>query len=388
MSQVFERSAQLKEIVFDVKLRIPEWKVLFAVDGRMDSQGIAELLDLQESDVQTTLAKLRELQLVSPLEMLEETPAEEAPAIEFDDAGASEAALETAEQEPAASEAPSGEAAPAAESAQEESAEEESDIFDLAEEVSQAAPEEDSLDADLEALFQEETAEAEPKRTTEGSESTENDDLDALIGNLLDEESLDDAGVDDTETLEESAPGEAADSSNLDDFDLGSIFDEDLAEMGAESVEDVLDTLEEEPDIARKTAPETPPTEAPELPDEAGSGTILVVDDSVVIRKMVEIALENEDYNIVSVATGKDALNYLDEHTPDLIILDIMLSDVNGLDVLKAIKASKQIPVVMLSAKDTPRETTKAKQLGADDFIPKPFKDEELVGKIKELIKK
>ena len=89
----------------------------------------------------------------------------------------------------------------------------------------------------------------------------------------------------------------------------------------------------------------------------------------------------------MSVATGKDALNYLDETDPDLIILDIMLSDMNGLDVLKAIKASKQIPVVMLSAKDTPRETTKAKQLGADDFIPKPFKDEELVGKIKELIK-
>ena len=65
-----------------------------------------------------------------------------------------------------------------------------------------------------------------------------------------------------------------------------------------------------------------------------------------------------------------------------------MLSDVNGLDVLKAIKASKDIPVIMLSAKDTPRETTRAKELGADDFIPKPFKDEELVAKIKEHIRR
>ena len=63
-----------------------------------------------------------------------------------------------------------------------------------------------------------------------------------------------------------------------------------------------------------------------------------------------------------------------------------MLTDVNGLDILKAVKASKDIPVVMLSAKDTPRETTMAKELGADDFIPKPFKDEELVSKIRELI--
>ena len=113
-----------------------------------------------------------------------------------------------------------------------------------------------------------------------------------------------------------------------------------------------------------------------------------MVDDSVVIRKMVEIALENENYQIVSVPTGKDALNFLDDQTPDLIILDIMLSDVNGLDVLKAIKASKDIPVIMLSAKDTPRETTRAKELGADDFIPKPFKDEELVAKIKEHIRR
>ena len=65
-----------------------------------------------------------------------------------------------------------------------------------------------------------------------------------------------------------------------------------------------------------------------------------------------------------------------------------MLPDVNGLDVLKAVKASKQqIPVVMLSAKDTPRETSKAKELGANDFIPKPFKDEELVSKSNELVR-
>ena len=63
-----------------------------------------------------------------------------------------------------------------------------------------------------------------------------------------------------------------------------------------------------------------------------------------------------------------------------------MLPDVNGLDILKVIKTKKSIPVVMLSAKDTPKETAKAKELGADDFIPKPFRDEELVNKIHELI--
>lgn len=209
-------------------------------------------------------------------------------------------------------------------------------------------------------------------------ESSAEDDLDELIGNLLEEEptelpQAEEAGEDIDFSEEPSAEKQETDE----EFDLETIFQEEVAEA-EESVEEETEVEAEE---------EMPPAEEVAKP-AAGQGTILVVDDSVVIRKMVEIALENESYNIVSVASGKEALNYLDETTPDLIILDIMLNDMNGLDVLKAIKASKQIPVVMLSAKDTPRETTKAKQLGADDFIPKPFKDEELVGKIKELIKR
>ena len=202
--------------------------------------------------------------------------------------------------------------------------------------------------------------------------------MDKLIGNLLDEDAPDTAKADESTETEEG------------EFDLGSIFQDEVEGAVAESDSDIDDSLDEvfgsfdeETDSAVE---EAPPAAAPPVDAGVAPGTVLVVDDSVVIRKMVEIALENENYNIISVATGKEALNYLDDNTPDIIILDIMLSDVNGLDVLKAIKASKDIPVVMLSAKDTPRETTKAKQLGADDFIPKPFKDEDLVGKIKELI--
>ncbi len=149
-----------------------------------------------------------------------------------------------------------------------------------------------------------------------------------------------------------------------------------------QSLEEMLETMEkeEEKEVEEEIPPVAPPVE------EKARKTILVVDDSVVIRKMVEIALENENYDIVSVGTGKEALSYMDENTPDLVILDIMLPDVNGLDILKVIKSNKNIPVVMLSAKDTPRETSRARELGADDFIPKPFKDEELIAKIHELV--
>jgi DNA-binding response OmpR family regulator len=147
-------------------------------------------------------------------------------------------------------------------------------------------------------------------------------------------------------------------------------------------------SLPDQEEIAEVQAEESEQeiAEVAPYPVPEGQKTILVVDDSIVIRKMVEIALENESYNVISVATGKEAFSFLDSKNPDLVILDIMLPDVNGLDILKAIKAKTEIPVVMLSAKDTPKETSQAKELGADDFIPKPFRDEELVGKIHELI--
>lgn len=342
MSRVFERTEQLKDRVFDVKLRMDEWKVLFAINGVMDSRALAEFLDMKPAEVNGALDKLQGLQFVRVLQTVEAAPAETAEPETLD---LEEIGVETLDlQEP--------------------------DNLDLEEASLSAAEEETDLDEMIRESFDRETA-AE-------KEGAADDDLDELIGNLLEEETGGLPSAEETLELPEEPAGRAQPE---DEFDLETIFKEDVAAT-EESLDEMLGTLEmEEPETVA-----APPER--ETIEEAGQGTILVVDDSVVIRKMVEIALENENYNIISVATGKEALNFLDENTPDLIILDIMLTDMNGLDVLKAIKASKQIPVVMLSAKDTPRETTKAKQLGADDFIPKPFKDEELVSKIKELIKR
>lgn len=366
MSATFARSEQLRDLVFDIKLRIPEWKVLFAVDGEKDAGSIASFLEIEESDVVATLQKLQDMQLVTATQVAGEP--QEAAGIDIDLPAEEEVsddfgALDdfTAEAEPQ----------PADES-QDSQDSPEFDETDLEFPLEEEEPQEMSPATGV----PDETAEA--QETEAGSD----DDLDAFIGNLLDDEAFG-GGSDETdlESAVSEAGSDVAEAAN-EDFDLGNIFgDEDIAEVAEETLEE---TAVESPAEPFKEAA-IPRKEA--APRPGGPGTILVVDDSVVIRKMVEIALENESYKIVAVATGKEALTYLDENTPDLIILDIMLSDVNGLDVLKAIKASKQIPVVMLSAKDTPRETTKAKQLGADDFIPKPFKDEELVGKIKELIK-
>lgn len=326
----------------------------FAVDGEKDAGAIAKFLSIPESDVRATLEKLADMQFVSSGEIA-------ARAVDEDSGEISEngAVAETAG-------AVAGEAFPDLEA-------------DAGTEDAEAAVDEDDDLEELENMFEaslEEELETEADEDA-GDQASEEEELDKLIGNLLDEDEEDFPEGEAAPDTAAAAP--AADTDLEEEFDLGSIFQED-AENAGQDFDEMLDTMEAETETAE--APEPAPEAARD-----GAETILVVDDSVVIRKMVEIALENENYNIVSVATGKEALNYLDENNPDLIILDIMLSDVNGLDVLKAVKASKQIPVVMLSAKDTPRETSKAKQLGADDFIPKPFKDEELVSKIKELIK-
>ena len=431
MGQVFQRSESLQEQVFSLKLRIPEWKVLFSVDGEMDEAQLAAFLGMEVQEVSAVLNQLHQQGLVSPVEEAVASSAVEAPRAE--DAGGqeqeSEAAVANKTQPPeeqtasvsagvdkeGSVEETSADAfnalglldgdegaseegtATGVESAQEdvlasksdtETSTEPKDSWQVSgEETLESLEFPGEEDDFLESLSTEEGEQAGESGAgedlfsglEESADGTEEaDDFDKLIGDLIEETPEgEEEGVQTHAQAQSTEPTTEETEKTEEEFDISSIFDEELAAT-EQSLKDMLGSMEQEEVATGETATETT--------QQATQKTILVVDDSVVIRKMVEIALENENYNIVSVATGKEALQYLDEHTPDLIILDIMLTDVNGLDILKAVKASKDIPVVMLSAKDTPRETTMAKELGADDFIPKPFKDEELVSKIRELI--
>jgi len=160
-----------------------------------------------------------------------------------------------------------------------------------------------------------------------------------------------------------------------------------------EEDKDISEDLDFELDIeATIEEPVAPPVpEQPAVPEPPASTedhkTILVIDDSLVIRKMVEIALEDEDFIIETAVSGKEGLDKLDSVNPALVILDMMLPDINGIEILKTIKASKGIPVIMLSGKDSPQMVENAKKEGAEEFLPKPFKDDDLVEKVKLLVK-
>ncbi|MDR7328697.1 MtrAB system response regulator MtrA [Corynebacterium guangdongense] len=113
------------------------------------------------------------------------------------------------------------------------------------------------------------------------------------------------------------------------------------------------------------------------------SATILVVDDDPAISEMLTIVLEAEGFNPVAVTDGNEAVPAFQESEPDLILLDLMLPGMNGVDICKAIRAESSVPIVMLTAKTDTVDVVLGLESGADDYITKPFKPKELVARIR-----
>ncbi len=105
--------------------------------------------------------------------------------------------------------------------------------------------------------------------------------------------------------------------------------------------------------------------------------TVLIVDDSLTIQKLVEMALEREDLKLVTAADGENALRAVGEHNPDLILLDVMLPDTNGYRICQQIRARSgqlaRIPIIMLTARDSPQDESLGKHAGASAYMTKPF---------------
>jgi two-component system KDP operon response regulator KdpE len=110
---------------------------------------------------------------------------------------------------------------------------------------------------------------------------------------------------------------------------------------------------------------------------------ILVVDDEVSIQRTLEPLLHSRGYDVDVASTGTDALRRFESHPPDLIILDLGLPDMAGTQVCRQIRATSQVPIVVLSARGAEFEKVHALDLGADDYVTKPFGPEELLARIR-----
>ncbi len=116
--------------------------------------------------------------------------------------------------------------------------------------------------------------------------------------------------------------------------------------------------------------------------------TILIVDDEPPIRDILVYNLEKEGYKTIEASDGLSAVNMALEEKPDLILLDIMLPKLDGLSVCKRIKNSLNVPILMLTAKDGEIDKILGLELGADDYITKPFSVRELVARVKANLRK
>ena len=126
----------------------------------------------------------------------------------------------------------------------------------------------------------------------------------------------------------------------------------------------------------------------PEIEIDKNRKTILVVDDEPSIVNILFLNLKKEGYNVIEANDGITAINMALDYKPDLILLDIMLPRLDGLSVCKRIKNSYNVPIIMLTAKDGEIDKILGLELGADDYITKPFSVRELVARVKANLRK
>ena len=115
---------------------------------------------------------------------------------------------------------------------------------------------------------------------------------------------------------------------------------------------------------------------------------ILLADDDPSISRLVQLYLEKEGFEVQTAARGDDALTLFRRMPPDLILLDVMLPGMDGWQVLKTVRKSSGIPIIMLTAKDETFDKVLGLELGADDYVTKPFEMKELMARVKAVLRR
>ena len=120
----------------------------------------------------------------------------------------------------------------------------------------------------------------------------------------------------------------------------------------------------------------------------ADSSTVLLVDDEEAVQKLLTYPLEREGFRVVPARDGEEALRRFDEEPIDLVVLDLMLPRLDGLEVCKRLRAQSSVPIIMLTARDDEFDKVLGLELGADDYITKPFSIREFRSRVRALLRR
>lgn len=115
---------------------------------------------------------------------------------------------------------------------------------------------------------------------------------------------------------------------------------------------------------------------------------ILIVDDEVRMRRFMKMNLDLEGYRVIEASNGLEALDRIREDLPDLVLLDVMMPELDGFETLRIIRETSTVPVIILTVKDDESDKVKGLELGADDYVTKPFSPRELASRIKAVLRR
>ena len=121
---------------------------------------------------------------------------------------------------------------------------------------------------------------------------------------------------------------------------------------------------------------------------EATAGTVLVVDDEDIVREVVCTYLEREGYSTLQASAGRAAVALIESEQPDLIVLDVMLPEIDGYSILAELRKRADIPVILLTARTDETDRVLGLELGADDYVVKPFSPRELAARVRTILRR
>ncbi len=121
---------------------------------------------------------------------------------------------------------------------------------------------------------------------------------------------------------------------------------------------------------------------------KADAKLILIVDDEARMRRFMQMDLDLEGYRVIEAGNGLEAIDHVRDDLPDLVLLDVMMPELDGFEALRIIRETSTVPVIMLTVRDDESDKVKGLELGADDYVTKPFSPRELTSRIKAVLRR